>query len=267
MSRIIGVVSGKGGVGKTTLAVNLGAALAGRGKKVIIIDCNITTSHLGSYLGMYYCPVTINHVLRGNAEIFDIIYDHHSGMKVIPASLRLEDIKGVDFTRLRDIVRRLDDDSIIILDAAPGLGREAAVAMRASDEILYIATPFIPAVIDVMKCKSMANEIGLKHIGLVLNMVSNENYELSKKDIELMSGLPVISTVPMDRNVQKSLAANFPVVQFAPRSKSSIAFKKLAAFIINEKYDESFFEKMRNILTKQLRRVKTQNSGIRNKAL
>ncbi|MBU3957609.1 MAG: cell division ATPase MinD [Nanoarchaeota archaeon] len=247
MSRIIGIVSGKGGVGKTTLAINLGAALAARGKKVIIIDCNITTSHLGAYLGMYYCPVTINQVLKGDAEMSDIIYDHHSGMKVIPASLKLEDIKGIDFTRLKEVVRKLDDDSIMILDAAPGLGREAAIAMRASDEILYITTPFVPAVIDVMKCKNMAAEIGLKHIGLVLNMVSNESYELAKKDVERLSGLPVISTVPMDRNVHKSLAANLPVIQYAPGSGSSLAFKKLAAFIINEKYEETFFERLRNI--------------------
>ncbi len=248
MSRIIGVVSGKGGVGKTTLVVNLGAALAQRGKKVIIIDCNITTSHLGSYLGMYYCPVTINQVLKGDAEIADIIYEHQSGMKVIPASLKLEDIKGIDFTRLKDVVRNLGDDSIIILDAAPGLGREAAVAMRASDEMLYITTPFAPAVIDVIKCRNMASEIGLKHIGLVLNMVANESYELARKDVEQMSGLPVISEVPLDKSVHRSLAANLPVVQLAPRSRSSRAFKKLAAFIANEKYEETFFEKFRNAL-------------------
>lgn len=250
MPRIIGVVSGKGGVGKTTVVVSLGAALAERGKNVIIIDCNITTSHLGSYLGMYYCPVTINHVLKGDAEISDIIYDHHSGMKVVPASLKTEDIKGVDFTKLKETVRKLDNGSIIILDAAPGLGREAAIAMRASDEILYVTTPFIPAVIDVMKCKNMANEIGLKHIGLVLNMVSKESYELTKKDVEQLSGLNVVSVIPMDKNVHKSLVANFPVVQFAPRSKSSIAFKKLAAFIINEKYEETFFDKLKNIILK-----------------
>ncbi len=248
MSRVIGVISGKGGVGKTTLVVNLGAALAARGKKVIIIDCNITTSHLGSYLGMYYCPVTINQVLRGDAEVADIIYDHHSGMKIIPASLRVEDIRGVEFSRLKEVVRKLGEDCIIILDAAPGLGREAAITMRASDEIIYISTPFVPSIIDVVKCKNMANEIGLKHIGLVLNMVTRESYELTKKDAENMSGLPVISTVPMDKNVHRSLAANLPVVQSAPGSKSSSAFKRLAAYLINEKYEETFLERLAGIL-------------------
>ena len=64
MTRIIGVVSGKGGVGKTTLVANLGAALASLYKKdVIVVDCNVTTSHLGLYLGMYYYPISLNKVL------------------------------------------------------------------------------------------------------------------------------------------------------------------------------------------------------------
>jgi septum site-determining protein MinD len=247
MRRIIGIVSGKGGVGKTTLTVNLGAALAARGKKVIIIDCNITTSHLGSYLGMYYCPVTINQVLKGDAEINDILYDHHSGMKVIPASLNLEDIKGIDFTRLREVIHRLGDDGIILLDSAPGLGREAAIAIRASDEILYVTTPFIPSVIDVMKCRKIANETGASHIGLVLNMVSGEKYELAKKDVEHLSGLKVISEVPMDRNVHRSLASNTISVQRFPASKSSRAFKKLAAFLIDEEYEEPLGERLKKM--------------------
>jgi septum site-determining protein MinD len=64
LTRIIGIVSGKGGTGKTTAAVNIGAALAMRHKKdVIIVDCNITTSHLGMYMGLYYYPISLNHVL------------------------------------------------------------------------------------------------------------------------------------------------------------------------------------------------------------
>jgi septum site-determining protein MinD len=75
MTRIIGIVSGKGGVGKTTIVANLGAALASFYKKrVIIVDCNVTTSHLGLYLGMYYHPVSLNQVLRGEASMDDAIY-------------------------------------------------------------------------------------------------------------------------------------------------------------------------------------------------
>lgn len=78
MTRIIGVISGKGGVGKTTVVANLGVILASEFKKdVIIVDCNISTSHLALYLGMYYCPITLNQVLKGEAKIEDAMYEYH----------------------------------------------------------------------------------------------------------------------------------------------------------------------------------------------
>ena len=70
MTRVIGVISGKGGVGKTTVVANLGAIFAQKYKKdVVIVDCNVSTSHLGLYLGMYYTPITLKQVLKGDAEI------------------------------------------------------------------------------------------------------------------------------------------------------------------------------------------------------
>ncbi len=247
MRRVIGIVSGKGGVGKTTVTINLGAALAAIGKKVTIIDCNITTSHMGAYLGMYYCPVTINQVLRGEADIDEIIYEHHSGMKVIPASLKIEDMKGIDFIKLKEVINKLSDDGIVLLDSSPGLGREASITIQASNEILYVSTLYIPSIIDVLKCKEISKEFGAKHIGLVLNMVTGESYELAKRDAEELTGLDVVSVIPFDKNIQRSLAANAITVQRFPSSKSSVAFKKLAAFIVNEEYKETFIEKIRNM--------------------
>jgi MinD-like ATPase involved in chromosome partitioning or flagellar assembly len=87
MTRIIGVLSGKGGVGKTTLVANLGASLASVfNKDVIVVDCNVTTSHLGLYLGMYYYPISLNKVLNGQVNIDNAIYDYSIiGMRIIPA--------------------------------------------------------------------------------------------------------------------------------------------------------------------------------------
>ncbi|MFH8092887.1 MAG: AAA family ATPase, partial [Candidatus Aenigmatarchaeota archaeon] len=150
MTRIISIVSGKGGVGKTTLTINLGAVLASEYKtNTTIVDCNISTSHLGLYLGIYYSPITINKVLMGEANIEESIYEHFTGMKIIPASLSLKDLSGVDVFGLKNAIKDLEGKTdIILLDAAPGLGREALSAIRASDEVLFVTTPFIPAVMD-----------------------------------------------------------------------------------------------------------------------
>jgi len=239
MARIIGILSGKGGVGKTTTVANLGTVLASYfKKKVIIVDCNITTSHLSLYLGMYYSPVTLNHVLTGKAKIHEAIYDYHvPGLRVVPASLSLKDLRGVDVSRLSRIIKKLSSEAdIILLDGAPGIGREAIATMRASDEVLFIATPFVPSTMDIIKCHQVALEIGTKPLGIVLNMIGKERYELSVEEVGQLSELNVISSVPMDKNVLRSLALKTPVVLFDPASPASKSFYELAGKLIGEQY-------------------------------
>ncbi len=239
MARIIGVLSGKGGVGKTTTVANLGTALASYfKKKVIIVDCNITTSHLSLYLGMYYSPVTLNQVLTGKSKIQEAIYDYHvQGLRVIPASLSLKDLRGVDVSRLSKVIKKLSDEAdIILLDGAPGMAREAMSAMRASDEVLFISTPFVPSTMDIIKCHQVALEMGTKPLGIMLNMVGKERYELSIEEVEQLSELSVVESVPMDKNVLRSLALKTPVVLYDPNSPASRAFYELAGKLIGEKY-------------------------------
>lgn len=239
MTRIIGVVSGKGGVGKTTLVANLGAALASVFKKnVIVVDCNVTTSHLGLYLGMYYYPISLNKVLSGQVGIDSAIYDYSiNGMRIIPASLSIDDLKGIDISKLNVSVKKLFGKAdIVLLDSAPGLGREAMSAMRASDEILYIMTPFVPVLMDIIKCNKIANELSLKPLGVVMNMTGEGRYELTDKEVEQLVELPVISRIPRDKDVLRSLAAKLPVTDFNANSAAAQEIIRLAGFLVGEEY-------------------------------
>ena len=238
MARIISIVSGKGGVGKTTLGLNIGASLAKHfNKNVALVDCNVTTSHVGLYLGMYYCPITLNKVLRGEYKIEDAIHEHYSGMKVVPASLSLSDLEGVDITELRNKLKGLfDKNDIILLDASPGLGREGVASMRASDEVLYVTNPYIPFVMDIVRCQEIANEIGVRPLGIVVNMVNNKNYEMSNSEIEELTKLPVIATIPHDKNVHKSLTLKMPVVLLKPYSAASKEILNLSSKLAGEVY-------------------------------
>jgi len=253
MVRIIGVVSGKGGVGKTTVVANLGATLSNNFKKdVIIVDCNITTSHLGLYIGMYYCPVTLNDVLSGRAEIKTAIYEHLSGLRLIPASLSLEDLKGVDITKLRDALNKLTSifgkTDIILLDAAPGLGREALATLKASDEVIFVTTPYVPSIVDIIKCKQIAEESNVKSLGIVLNMAFKEKHELTVKEVEELTELPVIATIPFDKEVLRSLSIRVPVVLLNEKSRASKEIIKLAGILIGEEIKKpNFFEWLSNI--------------------
>jgi cell division ATPase MinD len=239
LTRVIGVVSGKGGVGKTTLVINLGAVLASEYKKeVVVVDCNVTTSHLGMYLGMYYYPISFNQVLSGEVPVDKAVYDYSiPGLRVVPASLSLDDLKGVELTELKKSVKSLFGKAdIVLLDAAPGFGREAMAAIKASDEVLFVMTPFVPPMMDVIKSFQVASQNGVKPLGVVMNMMGEGRHELTTYEVEQLVELPVISKIPRDKEVSRSLAAKLPVVDMSPKSKASREISRLAAYLVGEDY-------------------------------
>src|SRR3972149_8002988 len=101
MKKIIVITSGKGGVGKTTTAINLGAALNYFGKDVVVLDANLTTPNVGLHLGAPIVPVNSNHVLSGKANVVDAIYEHESGTKIVPSSLSVKELGHINHSRLR----------------------------------------------------------------------------------------------------------------------------------------------------------------------
>jgi len=252
MVRIIGIASGKGGVGKTTLGINIGAALSQQFKKdVTIVDCNVTTSHLGLYLGMYYCPITLNKVLRGEYDVEESIQSHHTGLKIIPASLSISDLEGIDMSQIRNKMKSIfKKNDIILLDGSPGLGREALSTLKASDEILYVTNPYIPSVMDIVRNQEVVSGLDAKPLGVVLNMVHNKKYEMTREEVEEMTKLPVIAKIPFDADIHKSLALKAPVVTYNPHASSSREIIRLASNLIGQRYEsgESALQRFLNKL-------------------
>ena len=241
MTRIITVISGKGGVGKTTAVTNLGAALVKKGHNVIIIDANVTTPNLSLHLGIPFYPRTLHDVLKNNVNPEDALYVHSSGLKILPASLSADAIKEeIALEKLEKVlINLLGKADIIIVDAAAGLGREAKAAIDIADEILVVTNPELPAVTDSLKTIELSRHFGTKVFGVVVNRRKNEKYELIDSDIEAMLNSPIVATIPEDNNVPRSIAAKKPVVTFRPSSKASVEFKNLAARLMGERISET----------------------------
>lgn len=250
MGRIIGVVSGKGGVGKTTVVSNLALALSKLGKKVVIVDCNLTTSHLGFLFDFYFYPKSLNDVLSGKSEIEEAIF-FKEGIGIIPASLKVEDLASVEMDSLKDVIRSLNTD-FVLLDSAPGLGKEALNTMKASEELIYVATPYLNSVIDVVKCGKVARSLGKSSLGIVLNSTKNLPHELKKEEVEEITKMPVIATIPYDLEVERALGFGKAVLSFNPFSSASIEFMKLACKLIGIEA----YEKKQNVISKVLLSLK-----------
>ena len=233
------MVSGKGGVGKTTVVTNLGTALARKEKRVTVVDCNVTTSHLLMHFGKVSHPKTLNDVLKGEAGIREATYLSYTGVNVIPASLNLSDLIGVDITILGDKIRNLlGDQDFVILDGAPGFGKEAVSGMMACTEAIMVATPHLPDITDIVRGKSVLQDLGVKISGLVLNKVTGKDFELREGEILELTELPVIAKIPFDFRVLESLGMKIPLTFYDKKSKVAREFYKLASFLIGEEYSE-----------------------------
>jgi len=245
LTRIIGIASAKGGVGKTTVASNLGIALYTEFNiDTILVDANFTASHLGLHLGMYYFPTTFNTVLAGKAKMEESIYRHISGVRFVPASLNLEDLVEVDTRKIKRAIKRLKGKTdIVFIDCAAGLGKEALLMMKVCDELLIVANPELPSIMDAKKVSQVAEGIGCKVLGIVLNRVRHSPYELTPREIEEQTQLPILAIIPEDSLVQKSILYKMPAVMLDPDAALSIEFKKLAARIVGKEYKPKILRK------------------------
>ncbi|MBR9675907.1 P-loop NTPase [Candidatus Woesearchaeota archaeon] len=244
MTRFVVIASGKGGVGKTTTTLNLASALQNFGREAIVLDANITTPNICLHLGTPSLPVTLQDALRGKKHIKDAVYLHPSGLKIIPSSISLEENPDELLENLKHVVPELKDSGeVVLIDAAAGLGSEAVHALRVAHDAIIVSSPDIPSVTDALKTIKRAEKEGTKVLGVVVTKVRNDNLELSITNIETILEKPVIGIIPYDQSIRKSLHLKNPVLYTHPESRASVAYKKLAANLIGQRYVESFIER------------------------
>ena len=235
MTRIISFVSGKGGVGKTTISTNVAEALSFAGKKVVVVDANITTPNISLHYGLNEKGPSIHDLLSDDIDINDVIYTTSTGLKVIPGGLSFHNIKAKPKKKLSNaLVNLVGQVDYIIIDASAGLGPEAQAAIKASDEMIIITNPELPAVTDALKAKKVAEEYRVPLLGVVLNKKTGFEFDLDENNISDFLELPLLGIVPHDINIRRSIKDKVPVVRSYPKSKSSQAILGLVNRIAGE---------------------------------
>jgi septum site-determining protein MinD len=244
MKKVIGVFSSKGGVGKTTCALNLAMAMHQMGSEAMLVDCDIRNSNLGLHLGIYDFPITLQDVLEGDMNFLEAVHVHNSGLRIVPASVSLRELRS-DLGKLAPIFDKIEHD--IVLDTPPGVNDEVAKLIRMCTDVAVITSPDLPSVTDSMKTIQLSKDMGRNVRGIIINRAEGR-YELNPGDIEKVCGVPIIGIVPEDRNVKKGLFNKMPVVAYKPHAPSSIALKKIGAKIIEREYSPSIMTRIKSIL-------------------
>lgn len=245
-AKTIGILSGKGGVGKTTLAANLGIALVRTlRKRVLLVDGNITTANLSVLLNVLETTTSLNDVLEDRVPIEQAIYrilidgphSHHQDLHLhlLPSSLSAKKIP--DATKLSHKLARISRFyDFVIIDGAAGLGREALATLAASSELLVVATPDIASIASALKVIEVARDMKVPVAGVALNRVRGKNYEMTRREVESICETQVVSRIPEDNCVLEGGANHTPFIVDYPNSPSAIEVKRLAALLANERY-------------------------------
>jgi septum site-determining protein MinD len=248
MARIIVINSGKGGVGKTTTAINLGVSLNKLDKEVIIVDANLNTPNVGLQLGAPIVPITLNHVLKGKADIEEAIYEHSSGTKIVPSSLSVKELTRFNTKKLPEITKKLSKMcDYVIIDSAAGFGEEVIAVLEAADEIIIVTNPEMPAVTDALKAVKVSREMGKEVKGVIVTRHRGAKYEMPLSSIKSMLETAIIGVIPEDKAVKEALNLRDAVVHTHPRSKVSKKYHEIARKVSGENVEpEKGF--LRNLL-------------------
>ncbi len=233
MGRVITIISGKGGVGKTTTAINLGAALNKFNQDVVVVDANLNTPNIGIHLGAPIVPVTLNHVLRGKADIEEAIYEHSSGTKIVPSSLSVKELTKFNTKKFPEITKRLKKISdFVIFDSAAGFGDEVIATIDAGEEIIIITNPEMPAVTDALKAVKVARDMGKDVKGVIVTRHRGAKFEMPLSSIKSMLETQIIGIIPEDDSAKEALTKRDAVVHTHPKSKISRKYMKIASKIL-----------------------------------
>ncbi|HLD80807.1 MAG TPA: cell division ATPase MinD [archaeon] len=211
MTRVIAVVSGKGGTGKTTVTANVGVFLANLGKKVLLIDADVAMANLTLLMDLSGSPITLHDVLAGDAKAHDALYDYGKNLWVMPSGLAFETYTRVDMNKLKkviDLVRAEFD--YILLDCPAGVDKAVIAGIAACDEVILVVNPNAASIADALKAKIVSERLGVEPIGCVLNLVQKLQGEVPQDEIVKMLEVPVFAVVPDDSIFRKGFLMSKP---------------------------------------------------------
>ncbi|WP_321506736.1 cell division ATPase MinD [uncultured Methanoregula sp.] len=239
MIRAYTITSGKGGVGKTTLTVNLGISLALLNHQTYILDADIGMANMALIMGMDDIPVTLHEVLAGKADIEDAIYEGPAGVKVVPSGISLQGFQQADPDNLREVMHKLVDRcEYLLIDAPSGISKEGVVPLSVADQVILVVNPELASMADALKTKILCEVMGGKVYGAILNRAGSEHTELRSQSVEDVLGVRVIDVVPEDASVRRAAAYKMPCVLKYPNTDASRAFRRIAAGICGIEYED-----------------------------
>ena len=205
MTKLIGILSGKGGVGKTTLAINLTTALSLLGQDSVLIDADLTKANVSVHLGAYRCTTTLHEVLWQQKSIQDALYLHPSGLRFVPAGISLYHAKNTTPELIKGLPAHTKGIATsVILDGPLGASGQLPAFLSILDELIVVTTPDLPSLSDTMRVLQEAQQHPVAIKGVVVNRAHFNAFEIDQESIaELLKDLGANSKIKNVKFVTK----------------------------------------------------------------
>jgi flagellar biosynthesis protein FlhG len=241
--QVLAVTGGKGGVGKTSISVNLSLAMAQAGKRVVLLDADLGLANVDILLGVK-AQKTIADVLSGECSLSEVLVESH-GIKIIPASSGVQSLVNMSPGQHAGIIHAFselaDDLDVLVIDTAAGISDSVVSFVRAAQEVLVVVCDEPSSMTDAYALiKLLHRDCQLRDFRIVANMTRSaaEGANMFKR-FSAVAGrfldvnLRYAGDVPYDELLRKAVQRQRPALEVYPGSKSSEAYRRLAKEVIS----------------------------------
>ncbi len=245
--RVMSVSSGKGGVGKSNVVINLSVAFDRLGLRTLIMDADLGLANIDVLLGLTP-KYNMSHVLSGQKRLDEVLVDGPGRVKIMPASsgvqelTRLTDEQKLLFLELLDELET--DIDVLLIDTGAGISDTVLYFNLAAHERIIVVTPEPTSLTDAYALiKVLYSKHGERNFRILVNSAANEPNgksifaKLSKVADHFLDGLSLdyLGTIPHDISVTKSVMKQRPVLEVFPETPASKAFMRIAETIRNNR--------------------------------
>lgn len=269
--RVIAITSGKGGVGKTSLVINMAIAFRSFGKKVVVLDGDLALSNIDILLGL--APqYNLKHVLLGHARLKEIIIEGPNGIKIIPASSGTTELTNLDSVLKMKLISELDeyeeDIDILVIDTAAGISQNVQFFCSSAQDVIIVITPEAASIYNANALiKELARNYSERHFKIIINSAQSTKQAINTfKQVSMTSELCFVSLqylgyIPTEELIKQSIESNRAFVELFPHIDASRRVYKLCEKLL-ESEDEYIKGNMQFFLRKRLTNQMNSHSKI-----
>lgn len=246
--KVIAVASGKGGVGKTSVAVNLATAMAMAGRRTMLLDADLGLANVDVLLGLQ--PVRhLGHLLAGECGIADLVLQAPHGLRVVPATSGVRRMAELSTAEHAGLIRAFcsysDPLDVMIVDTAAGVSESVTLFCAAAQEVLLVVCDEPASLTDAYALvKVLSREYGVRRFRFVASRVASlqQGRDLCDKlvrvaDRFLEVRIDFAAAIPEDEYLKRAVRRQAAVIDAYPGSRSALAFKNLQQ--VADKWDSA----------------------------